>query len=143
MTHLNVQHRGEVQTPDGQTVNVPPHIVLQQRGPCLQVSITVAQAIAEQLLQQGQPVPQPISGIALVDTGASATCIDQQVAEQLQLPVVDVVPMSSASHASTMCNVYPAQIEIVGSPITLNASRAIGAALAAQGYVALIGRDVL
>ena len=81
--------------------------------------------------------------MALVDTGASTTCIDDALARQLGLPVIDVVQMTSASHAGTEANVCPIQMEIVGSPIRVNVPRAIGANLAPQGIVALIGRDYL
>jgi len=53
------------------------------------------------------------------------------------------VNVASASHASTQQNVYPIQIEVVGHPISIEAPNAIGAALAPQGLIALIGRDVL
>jgi hypothetical protein len=40
--------------------------------------------------------------------------------------------------------VYPLQLQIPGSPININAPRAVGFPLAAtQGIIALIGRDVL
>ncbi len=62
---------------------------------------------------------------------------------KLQLPVIDVVKVASASHAAADQNVYPIQIEVVGLPITVNAPRAIGAPLQAQGILVLMGRDVL
>jgi predicted aspartyl protease len=95
------------------------------------------------LVQQGQAVPQPVGGMGLVDTGASTTCIDDALARQLNLPAIDVMQMTSASHAGTQANVYPIEMEIVGSPIRVNVPRAIGANLAPQGIVALIGRDYL
>jgi predicted aspartyl protease len=107
------------------------------------VTIGLAQSIANQLLQQRKAIPKPISGIALIDTGATSTCIDDVAAQQLQLPVVNVVTVASASHASTPQNVYPIQVEVVGLPISIEAPSAIGAALAPQGLLALIGRDVL
>jgi predicted aspartyl protease len=124
-------------------ISIPPAVALQRQGPCVQVSIGLAQSIASQLLQQGKTLPEPISGVALIDTGATSTCIDDVAAKQLQLPVVNVVNVASASHASTQQNVYPIQIEVVGLPISIEAPNAIGAALAAQGLLALIGRDVL
>jgi predicted aspartyl protease len=81
--------------------------------------------------------------MALLDTGATSTCIDDTAARQLQLPVVNVVHVASASHASTPQNVYPIQVEVVGLPISIEAPNAIGAALSPQGLLALIGRDVL
>ena len=138
--HVQVQAQGK--TPDGKTVTVHPAVALQQRGPVLQVVVSAEQNMAQALLQQGQPVPPPRPGLALIDTGASFTCIDDQVAKELGLPIIDVVSMSSASHAQHQCNIYPVQISV--PPIlTLQSPRTMGAALAAQGLLVLIGRDVL
>jgi predicted aspartyl protease len=114
-----------------------------QRGPVLQVTLGVEQTIAQQLLAQGIKLPDPISGLALIDTGATSTCIDETVAQQLNLPVVDVVTIASATHSEAKQNVYPALIEVVGLPIKFNALRAIGVPLANQGLQVLIGRDLL
>ncbi len=143
MPILHIQSSGVGQTPDGEPVEIPGQIALILRGPCVQVTLNVPSSIAEQLLQQGKPIPEPISGIGLIDTGASSTCVDADVATRLQLPVIDVATMSSASHAASQQNVYPVAIELVGTPIAINAPRVIGAALAAQGLMVLIGRDVL
>ncbi len=143
MPILHTQLRAQVKTPQGQIVQFPPAIALIRQGPCVQVTIGLAQSIANQLLQQGKTLPKPVSGVALIDTGATSTCIDDAAAKQLQLPVVNVVNVASASHASTPQNVYPIQIEVVGLPISIEAPNAIGAALTPQGLLALIGRDVL
>jgi predicted aspartyl protease len=140
---LTFQLAGQGQTPDGKTILLPPPVALQQRGPVVQVSITVEENVAKTLVQQGQQVPTPKSGWALIDTGASVTCVDDQAAQELNLPVIDVVPMCSASHAQTQQNVYPVQITIPALGFNLQAPRAVGAALAAQGLLLLIGRDVL
>ena len=143
MPILHSHFRAQAQAPDGSTFEVPPSVFLRQGGPVVQVGVSVAQSIATELLGQGAAVPPPVPGLALIDTGASATCIDEGAAQQLGLPVVDVVQVASASHAATMQNVYPIQISVVGMSITIEAPRAIGAPLAAQGLLLLIGRDVL
>jgi len=132
-----------VQTPNGQSIQIPPSQVLLQRGACVQVIFGIAQIFADQLLQQGQTLPQPVSGIALIDTGASSTCIDESLAQQMNLPAIDVVQMMSASHDATPTNVYPIQMQVIGTPIRVEVPRALGATLATQGYIALIGRDFL
>lgn len=142
MPILHVQIGAQAKTPDGKVVPVPPPFALQMRGPVLQVSVTIEQNAAQALLQQGKEVPTPKPGWALIDTGASNTCIDEQIAKELGLPVIDTAKMASASHAETTCNVYPVQID-VPSVLSLSAPRTIGAALAAQGLAVLIGRDVL
>lgn len=142
MPILHLQFSAQRQTPGAPPVNLPPSAALLGRGPVVPVVLSVAQTIADQLAQQGLPVPAPISGEALIDTGASTTCIDDAKAQELHLPVVDVVNMTSASHASTQQNVYPVLIEVPGG-IRINVPRAIAANLAPQGLVALIGRDFL
>ena len=109
----------------------------------MQVAITVELTIAQELAKQGKPVPAPVSGFGLIDTGASVTCIDDDLAKKLGLPVIDQMKMYSASHAGTTQNVYPIQMVISGLNFTLNVPRAMGASLAALGIVALIGRDAL
>jgi predicted aspartyl protease len=81
------------------------------------------------------------AGWALIDTGASSTCIDEQAAQKLGLPVIDVGFMLSATHEQVPCNIYP--ISIATPIMAFNIPRALGAALAPHGLVALIGRDVL
>ena len=113
------------------------------RGPVIQVSVSVEQTIAQQLLQSGSAVPPPVTGYALIDTGASMTCIDDVAAQELRLPVIDVARMASASHHSTDCNVYPIHIDVPGINIKIGVPRAMGAALKSQDLLLLIGRDVL
>lgn len=143
MPILHIQYDGRGQTSDGKAVQIPPSIALLQYGPIVQIVVGLAQSFTDQLLQQGQSLPQPIAGNALIDTGASTTCIDNLAAQTLGLPAIDVVQMTSASHASIEQNIYPIQMQVVGSPIRVEVPRAIGANLAAQGLVALIGRDYL
>lgn len=141
MPILHSQAAVLTKTPDGRTVQAPPAIGLLLRGPVVQVSVTIEQNAGKGLTAHGKTLPTPKSGLALIDTGASNTCIDDQAAEELGLPVIDVASMQSASHEKHPCNVYP--IQIITPIITLNAPRAMGAALASQGLLVLIGRDVL
>ena len=144
MPILNIQFEaGEAPQPDGSTVMIEPKIALAMRGPLVQVIFGLGAAMATQLVQQGQPVPAPVSGLGMIDTGASTTCIDEAAAQAMGLPVIDVVQMTSASHASTPANVYPIQLQLIGTPIRVEIQRAVGAELKTQGLLVLIGRDFL
>jgi predicted aspartyl protease len=110
------------------------------RGPIVQVTASIDQNAAKVLLAQGKTVPNK-AGFALIDTGASNTCIDEQAARDLGLPVIDVGSMQSASHEKHPCNIYP--VQIVTPVVTLNSMRTMGANLGSQGLLILIGRDVL
>ena len=96
-----------------------------------------------ELAQQGKPAPEPINGLALLDTGASNTCIDDAEAQKMNLPVIGVGSMSSASHSRTPSNIYPIQIEVTGFPIRFQSFRTMGASLNDHGLLLLIGRDLL
>ena len=130
----------QAKSPDGKVVQVSPDVALQMRGPVVQVTVTIEQNAGKALLSQGKVV-QSKSGLALIDTGASNTCIDDQAAKDLGLPVIDVANMQSATHEKHPCNVYP--VQIVTPVVTLNSPRTLGAALASQGLLVIIGRDVL
>ena len=143
MPSLHIQYSAQGQTPEGQTIQLPPHVGLIQRGPLVQVSVRLFQDMANELTQRGIELPQPASGMGLIDTGASCTCIDESIAQNLHLPVVDIVNMASASHSTTPRNVYPISFGINGIVGVFNATRALGAELNNQGLILLIGRDVL
>ncbi len=108
----------------------------------MQVSVGLENGMAKALVQQGKLVPAPKVGLALIDTGATVSCVDETIAKELKLPVVDVGKMSSASHTGHPCNLYPIQIALPAG-IAFNAPRAMGANLAPQGLIAIIGRDIL
>jgi predicted aspartyl protease len=133
---------GEAVDAEGNKADAHPSVVLQHRGPCLQVAIKLHPDIEQQLTSQAAEVPPPVTGWALLDTGASTTCLDDQVAEQLSLPVIGTASIGTASHASSRRNIYPVAIEIAGLQTHIIA-KAVGVELSSQGLLALIGRDVL
>ena len=143
MPILHQQFAGEAQDSEGNRSPLNPSRVLQMRGPVLQVTVSLAENVATQLLDRGDELPTPIPGLGLIDTGATATCIDDTLAQNLGLPVIDRGVITSASHEDIPVNIYPALIVFVGANIRINVERAAGVALASQGLAALIGRDVL
>lgn len=87
--------------------------------------------------------PSPQVALALIDTGASSSCIDEALAQSLNLPLVNKIPVGGVGGSHTL-NQYLAKISIP----TLNFSQVgafIGANLRAGGQFqqALIGRDFL
>ena len=143
MPILHRQFEAELTQLDGTKAPGDPRLGLAMQGPVVQVIVGLASSLTTQLVQQGHSVPNPISGLGLIDTGASTTCIDDATAQEMRLPVIDVVHMISASHVSTPANVYPIQLQLVGTPIRIEVSRVMGARLKEQGLIALIGRDFL
>lgn len=100
MPILNIQFGEQGRRIDGTVFPLHPQSGLVQRGPIVQVTVSVRPQIAEQVLLSGGTLPVPISGIALIDTGATITCVDEIAAQQLHLPVIDVVNVASTSQTS-------------------------------------------
>lgn len=141
MPILHAQVTGQAKTANGKTTNLPAPMGLILRGPVIEANVTIEPNAAKGLLAQGKPLPKPKTGLVLIDTGASGTCIDDEAAQELGLPVIDVAWLTSATHQDQECKIYPVQIII--PTVVLNCPRAMGAALRAQGLIALIGRDIL
>ena len=89
----------------------------------------------------------PVAGVtglhALVDTGASESCIDTLLAAQLNLPIVDK-RMTAGAHGAKEVSVHLAQVHIPSLGFTITGAFA-GVALreGGQAHFALLGRTFL
>ena len=110
-----LQYAAQGTDPQGKAVQIDGRAALQKRGPVVQVTVSLGSALSQSLQQAGQVVPTPVSGWALIDTGADCTCIDRDSAERMGLPAIDVAKkMSSASHEDTEQNVQRNQNRVCG-----------------------------
>ena len=132
--------RAEVKDHEGNTIAAPTG--LAQSGPLLPVTLMVSDSHRQMLVQRGEPAPNAINGFALVDTGASATCVDQETADGAGLPVIGKAVMHTASHAEHEAPVYSGKLSIPNFG-DVNLEFAMGANLDGQNLIALIGRDLL
>lgn len=95
----------------------------------------------------GKPGPLPVAGItgirALVDSGATESCIDSVLAAQLNLPIIDKRTVGGIGGAQQV-NVHLAQVHIPSLSFTIYGSFA-GVHLTAGGqpHQALLGRSFL
>jgi hypothetical protein len=141
MPTFNIQLRGQGTTPDHKKIDVPPQAALQHQGPMVPVSVCLEQNAAKPILQKGGAV-LGAPGMALIDTGASLSAIDEDLANELKIPIIDQGKTDSATHRDHPCNLYPVQFTI-GNVITVQVPRAMGVKLRHRGYIAIIGRDIL
>ncbi len=113
-------------------------------GPTLWVDIGFDPSFDPSQLKSGKiPVPGITKIEGLVDTGATESCIDNLLAAQLKLPIVDR-RMVAGANGGYVTNMYLAQVHIPTLGFTLYGAFA-GADLKAGGQVhsALIGRTFL
>ena len=120
-------------------------------GPILDAWVGVSQARRTALETAKQPIPQLQVIRALLDTGASHTCLDPSVLTALSIPPHSTIQVLTPSTGNIPyeANVYDVSIVIPGAAktdptYTLPTIAVAGCELLqAQGYHALIGRDIL
>jgi hypothetical protein len=132
-----------------------PHLTLSLSTgrPLIDIFVGVSQARQGALTTAGQPVPAPIPARALIDTGASCTCIDLTVLKQLGIPSTGTTPILTPTTGLTphTVNQYDVSIMIVFGTqrqpfqVLFNAHTmpVVDADLRPQAILALIGRDIL
>lgn len=138
MPVLSFRVEGVAHAKDGTKKAVPPNEALHFTGPLVQATLALPDSV--QSAAAGKP-PQTVQGMALFDTGASHTFVDQKSATNLGLPIVGRGNMTSASHANIQSPMFAGKL--IAPSLNLNLEQALGANLASQGLIALIGRDVL
>ena len=112
-------------------------------GPRLSVAVSAPSRWLALLARTGQPIPNPEGGWALVDTGATLSAVDAQIATRLNLPVISAARVLTAAGPATQ-PVYAVALALGTSPAqVLEPVFATGTDLQAHGLVALIGRDIL
>jgi hypothetical protein len=130
-----------------------PHFTLQvsSNGPILQAFVAVSQARSDALAAAGRQLPDPVSIRALVDTGASCTCVDPSVLiTRLGLTPTGSVNVNTPSTGSTPHRADQFDVALIipaatGAPaLVLQTIPVVSSELlGGQGFHALIGRDIL
>jgi predicted aspartyl protease len=129
-----------------------PHFTLPFQavsGPRIDAHIGVSKARLGALQAAGQPIPQLQKIRALVDTGASITTIDPTIISALGIQPTGAVPVHTPTTAGTPVQVNTFDVAVYipitekSAPFVLPAVQVVESALKAQGFDALIGRDIL
>jgi predicted aspartyl protease len=116
---------------------------LAAHGIILNVAIGVDSFTAEALRAQAQPVPNPSSCQALLDTGASTLAIDRTIAQALRLSRRGTVTNHTAN-GIRQSNLYAVSLLFPSTSLrSYNLVRASEVDLSTQSFKCLIGRDIL
>lgn len=115
--------------------------LLVSTGPTIFVDIGFDEAFDHSLNVPPKTLMQQVW--ALVDTGATESCIDDGLARELNLPLVDTGTASGIG-GSQQCDVYLAQLHVPALGFTqYGRFMAVHLALGGQKHRALIGRSFL
>jgi len=126
---------------------------LQFAGAFLSVEVAVPTVLAETLEKAGEPIPPPAEGLALIDslalidTGASRTCVHESILTGLGVNPVGVVSTGTAA-GQTQGLLYPARLNFPGEHMQVEFGSVIGVDLSGQDVeggpiIALVGREIL
>ncbi|MGD0773817.1 MAG: aspartyl protease family protein [Candidatus Solibacter sp.] len=119
-------------------------------GPVMQVLVEVPSPLAASLNSAGMPIPPPASGMALIDTGATRSAVDDTVIKTLGVQPIGIVKVGTAGGMVNQ-SLYSAKFSFPGTNLpAMEFAQLTGVNL--QGHivphlnaplVALIGRDIL
>lgn len=116
-------------------------LLLVTNGPTLLVNIGFDKNWT--LVSGKAPVSSMPNLYALVDTGATESCIDNLLASQLNLPIIDRRQIAGAAGKQTV-NMYLAQIYVPALGFTVHGAFAgVDLKAGGQNHNALIGRTFL
>src|SRR5437870_11659129 len=79
---------------------------LAHLGPTLAVSISIPQALVDLYTRQQRPLPSPITGIGLIDTGATRSCVHAPIMSNLGVNPIAVTTIVSAA-GQALHNLFP------------------------------------
>jgi len=143
MPVYSIQIAPFIQDNKGNQQQVDPADLLSETGPLVNpVTLTLLPSHRKAATQLRNKEPSGVVGVALIDTGASCTCFDEDAAKQAGLPIVGKGLMSSTTHESEEVPLFAGILQIPDFG-ELTMRRAMGAKLVNHGVIALIGRDAL
>src|SRR5438094_819670 len=108
---------------------------LQQGGPLFSVEISVPSPLEQQLRQSGQAIPPPERGMALLDTGATISAVDDGVIRKLGVSPIGLTTTGTAGGPAQQ-NLYPARFLFPELTFGVEFNRALGANLGGLGIIA-------
>lgn len=101
----------------------------------------IPRPVRDLMTKAGTPIPAPIKVSALIDTGASASCIREDIAKSLGLNPVGVQQISTPSTTAT-CAEYFVALQLPSMGVIWE-GKFIATPLPGQNIACLIGRDLL
>jgi len=114
---------------------------LRISGPLVEVNIAVGSPVEVALKASNTPMPSPVKAIAMFDTGATGTVIQEGIADQLGLNPIGVTSINTPASTNVSCYQYAIRLifpnNIVAEGIVIEAP------LQGQSIQCLIGRDIL
>src|SRR3989344_882470 len=115
---------------------------LEKDGPILEVHFFISSELEKKYKEENNPLPEPLIIKALVDTGASACVLKDEIPKKLSLEPTGVIKICTPSSKDHECYQYFMRMIIPSNKVVYEGAF-ISAPLDGQDVSGLIGRDVL
>ncbi len=130
--------------------NLPDPARLTTLGAFFPIEVHVHPDIAQILTERGQSIPRPVEGVAVIDTGAVVTCVDELVLQSLGLNQTGVTDLGTAA-GQVQGRIYSVRFAFPTKGWTIDFAAVAGVNLAGQNVpldppqpiIALLGRNLL
>ena len=107
----------------------------------MELQVAVGSSLESMLKSGGNQIPNPVTALALIDTGASVSVLRQGLAAQLGLNPIGVSYISTPSSTNIPCLRYV--VRLVFPNEFLVETTVVEVPLEGQNIQCLIGRDIL
>jgi len=114
---------------------------MQAVGPLVEIQLAVGSAVEKALSATSNPIPSPVTALAMIDTGATRSLVRQGIAGQLGLNPVGVTHINTVSSTNIRC--YEYSMRLLFSNNVVVEGIIVEAPLKGQHIQFLIGREVL
>lgn len=125
----------------GSKIYAPPD-GLQFYGPIVRVKIGIHPHLAKLFKEKSRPIPSPIEGDAIIDSGATVTCVDHRIIDSLGIKPTGKT-MSVGIGGTEEALIVACSLQIREHNFWSPHVRCHDLKKVAKGLVALIGRDLL
>lgn len=113
------------------------------KGPVIPVEIFLPNVLVSSIEKEGKPIPSPVTGHVLIDTGATISAVDEGVIKSFGINPIGSSQVNTPS-GDSMQFLYPVQFSFPGTLLPrVDFGAVLGSILKPQGIIALFGRDIL
>ena len=142
MSVITYRPRGKATTPEGEQLKLDPRDILIRTGAVMEICVDYSDYIKKFYQKHDIEIQEKIRGAAIIDTGASRSCIDSKLAQRFSFPVINEVKVSTPSHTGYTAPVYTGiSLDIVA--MGKSYMDLLGVEISNQGMQIIIGRDIL
>lgn len=120
---------------------------LELYGAVIDLQISAPDTLIQLLKAQGKPIPNPVNGLGIIDTGAFTTSVNKSILSSFGGKPIGTRPVNTAG-ANLNMDVYAAKISFPGTNIIKPFEETLAMNDLKSSYkevpiIALIGREVL